>query len=160
MRKLNPNEHKLIVLVGVTKSGNTTYAVKEFPHVPRVSLNAIRLALFDRMDCNKDENQTVVIMAKAMVRSLFHAGHSTVLLDAMNLSVFYRNDWKNTNEWLREIHVMPCDQVLSLERLRQSGGSKPDSYHRRLISMLPRLVRDFQIPSQEELAEGETIVFV
>jgi len=151
---------RLVMMVGVTKSGNSTYAAEFFPNAPKVSLNALRLSLFSRLGCSRSEQKTVMIVAKAMVHALFIAGHDTVVLDAMNTKKTHREDWKNPNVWLRSFYVMPCDEALSLRRLEQAAGPSPDQYHASLIEHLPQLIKNYQPPTKAELDPGEQLIMV
>ena len=156
----NAKKGRLIMMVGVTKSGNSTYAAEFFPNAPRVSLNALRLSLFSKLGCSRGEQKTVMIVAKAMVRALFIAGHDTVVLDAMNTKKSHREDWKNTDVWLRSFYVMPCDEAMSLQRLERAAGPSPDRYHRSLIDHLPQIVKNYQVPTMAELDPGEQLIMV
>ena len=84
-------------MVGLPRSGKTTEAQK-LGH-PIVCPNAIRLALHGKAFLPESEPMVWTI-AKYMVRSLFFAGHDTVILDATNTTVRRREEWKSP-EWER-----------------------------------------------------------
>lgn len=159
MSNTNISSNRLTIMVGITHSGNSTHCASAYPGAIRVSLNAVRLALFGTLDCSKEDNATVILVAKAMVRSLFLAGHQHVALDAMNLSKFHRDFWKDEN-WTRDFCVMPCDAEISRARIIKNANGNLTPYHKRLLSSLPRMVKNFEMPTQEELEEGGQIYHV
>ena len=82
----------LIAMVGLPRSGKSTWA-KKAGH-PIVSPDAIRLALHGQRFISEAE-PFVWAIAKAMVRALFLAGHSAVILDATNNTRKRRDEWKS-----------------------------------------------------------------
>lgn len=85
----------LIMLMGLPRSGKSTYAQKQ-GH-PIVNPDSIRLALHG-FTFVKIAEPMVWCMAKYMVKALFNAGHSKIILDATNLTRERRNLWKN-DDW-------------------------------------------------------------
>ena len=72
----------LIIMVGVPRSGKSTFAA--YTGAPIVSRDGIRKA----MGCYpfvKDAEDAVTMMETYMVRSLFAAGHRSVVVDAFML---------------------------------------------------------------------------
>ena len=81
---------KLILTVGLPRSGKTTWAKKM--NFPIVNPDSIRLALHGNQFITEAEPMVWEI-AKYMVKSLFLAGHNTVILDATNTTVKKRKEW-------------------------------------------------------------------
>lgn len=85
----------LIVLVGLPRSGKSTWAKQQ--RLPIVSKDAIRLALHGKPYIESSEPM-IHCMAMYMVASLFNAGHEKVILDETNVTQEKRNQWIS-NEW-------------------------------------------------------------
>jgi predicted kinase len=96
-------ENKLIMLVGLPRSGKTTLA-KKAGH-PIVNPDAIRLALHGQAYVQSAEG-IVWAIAHLMVESLFKAGHPTVILDACNNSRKRRDEWKSKT-YSRSFWIVP-----------------------------------------------------
>lgn len=90
--------NKLIMMVGLPRSGKSTVA-RNLGH-PIVNPDSIRLALHGKAFEPLAEDMVWAI-AKIAIRSLFMAGHDTVILDATNVTRKRRSAWKD-NEWRRE----------------------------------------------------------
>jgi len=103
---------KLIILIGLPKSGKTTHARKL--GFPIVCPDAIRLATHG-MRYWQPAERMVWALAHQMVRSLFLAGHDTVVLDATNVSKARRDDWIS-KEWVPEFHVLATPHSVCVER--------------------------------------------
>lgn len=82
----------LILTVGLPRSGKSTWA-KEQGH-PIVNPDSVRLELYGQRFWS-DGEKMVWAAVDLMVRSLFTAGHQTVILDATNLSLARRGQWKS-----------------------------------------------------------------
>jgi len=83
-------ENKLIVTVGLPRSGKTTWAMKQ--GVPVVCPDAIRLAMHGEAFIAKAE-PWVWTSAYMMAEALFLAGHDTVIVDATNTTEKRRKEW-------------------------------------------------------------------
>lgn len=94
---------ELILTVGLPRSGKTTWA-REQGH-PIVNPDSIRLALHGQR-FQLEAEPMVWAIARYMVRSLFLAGHDTVILDATNTTVSRRDEWIS-REWKTTLHVVP-----------------------------------------------------
>lgn len=104
--KIDPNI--LIVLVGLPRSGKTTWALDHL--LPIVSLDAIR-QVFLASNTPVVASGMVDHTAMFMVRSLFMAGHRRVILDDCNLTRELRDRWypKAANPtWLVQFVDMPA----------------------------------------------------
>jgi len=86
---------KLILTVGLPRSGKSTWARKQ-GH-PIVNPDSIRLALYGQPFIEETESMVWVI-ARYMVRALFLAGHDIVILDATNITRERRDFWES-EDW-------------------------------------------------------------
>lgn len=82
----------LILTVGLPRSGKTTWAQKQ-GH-PIVNPDSIRLAMHGQPFIKECESMIWVI-APYMVKSLFLAGHDTVIIDATNITKERRHFWND-----------------------------------------------------------------
>ena len=104
--------NKLILTVGLPRSGKTTWALKQ--GYPIVNPDGIRLALHGKPFISSAE-PFVWAIAKCMVRALFNAGHETIILDATNTTTKRRDEWIN-DDWELDIYVIPTPKSVCLER--------------------------------------------
>ena len=114
-----PTDEKpnLLMTVGLPYSGKSMWARNQF--LPIVSPDAIRIALHGQRYSETAE-PFVWLIAKTMVRSLFLAGHHTVILDACNNTVNRRSDWKSPH-WKRVFHVLDTPFDVCMERAERAG---------------------------------------
>lgn len=126
---------KLIACVGLPRSGKTSWA-REQGH-PIVNPDAIRLSL-TAQPFYPEAEPFVWAIAKCMVRSLFEAGHETVILDATNTTEKRRFEWV-TNEWRTEWHVVDTTKSLCLERA--IGARRED-----LVPIIERMAENWDYP--------------
>lgn len=92
----------LICLIGLPRSGKTTWAGKQ--GYPIVCPDAIRLALHGQRYDSLAE-PFVWAIAKCMVRALFLAGHKKVIVDDTNGSRKRRDFWQD-DAWDTVFHVI------------------------------------------------------
>jgi predicted kinase len=95
-------DRNLVCMVGLPRSGKTTYALTL--GYPVVQPDAIHLAIHGQRFLPIAE-PLVWAIANVMVRALFLAGHNTVVLDATNVSRKRRDEWKDAS-WEREFRVV------------------------------------------------------
>lgn len=88
---------KLILTVGLPRSGKSTWARKQ--GFPVVNPDSIRIALHGNTFIEEAEPM-VWILTKYMVKALFLAGHDKVIIDATNLTKERRDFWKD-DMWKR-----------------------------------------------------------
>lgn len=88
-------KNKLIMTVGFPRSGKSTWARKT-PY-PMVNPDSIRLALHGQRYLQEAEPM-VWVLTKIMIKSLFLAGHPTVILDSTNLLASKRKEWES-DDW-------------------------------------------------------------
>lgn len=110
----------LIATVGLPRSGKTTWARNSRWLGPVVNPDSIRLALHGQRFCASAE-PFVWAIAKIMVRSLFLAGHSMVILDATNTTRKRRDEWQS-DDWITYFKVLPTSKEECL--LRAAGDTK------------------------------------
>lgn len=84
----------LIILVGLPRSGKTTWA-KAQGH-PIVNRDAIRLALHGQAFILEAEAM-VTAVEELMVTALFRAGHDTVIVDATHITLERRLRWTKSS---------------------------------------------------------------
>lgn len=116
-------EKRLILTVGLPRSGKTTWARRQ--NVPIVSPDAIRLALHGaRFEVLAEP--FVWAIAKTMVRALFLAGHSTVIVDATNTTKGRRDEWRS-GAWRIGFKVVDTSREECVKRatLEQDGYILP-----------------------------------
>jgi predicted kinase len=102
----------LIMLCGLPKSGKSTWAREQ--NLPMVNPDSIRLALHGKKYLQEAE-PVVWMIAKYMVKSLFLAGHDTVILDATNITSKRRSEW-TCNEWRVDPRIMNTPKSVCIER--------------------------------------------
>lgn len=111
------NDNKLIMMVGIPRSGKSTRA-KEMGY-PIVNPDAIRLAIHGNPFIPQAE-PLVWCLAKYMVKSLFLAGHKTVILDATNTTRQRREEWKSRS-WNRDYEIIESSKDECVERAKKTG---------------------------------------
>ena len=124
--------NKLILTVGVPRSGKSTWARKQ-GH-PIVNPDSIRLALHGQAFI-KEAEPHVWAIAKTMVNALFLAGHDTVILDATNTTRKRRDEW--VGDWEREFKVFDTPKVICMQRAMDSGRTD-------LLDVIGRMFDNYQ----------------
>jgi predicted kinase len=119
-------QKRLILMVGLPRSGKTTYALST--GAPVVSPDAIRLALHGQPFVATAE-PFIWATAKLMVASLFEAGHSVVVLDACNITAARRNEWLDLRWQLGFVEML----TQASECYRRAGKGSP------LIDVIARM---------------------
>lgn len=103
---------KLIVMVGLPRSGKSTWARKQ--NHPIVSKDAIRLALHG-YPFLKEAEEFIDVLCTYMVKSLFLAGHNTVIVDECHNTEKRRIRWKNDN-WKVVFQIIPTTKEECIKR--------------------------------------------
>lgn len=124
---------KLILTVGLPRSGKSTWA--RSTGYPIVSPDAIRLAIHGQPFVDLAE-PFVWATAKAMVRALFLAGHTTVILDATNTTRKRRDDWKAV-DWVRQYQTFNASAAVCKERAVHD-------HREELIEVIDRMSEQFE----------------
>lgn len=114
-------KHILICTVGLPRSGKTTWARSQA--WPIVNPDSIRLAIHGQRFIG-DAEPFVWATAKAMVRSLFLAGHQTVILDATNTTKKRRAEWFD-ERWQTFFKVIDTPYPECMERAKDDDEILP-----------------------------------
>lgn len=133
---------ELYITVGLPRSGKSTYA--KSTGWPIVSPDSIRLAIHGERFIAQAE-PFVWVIAKAMVRALFLAGHDKVVLDSTSISPVRRDDWKST-DWKRRFIIFSADKDECIRRARVIE----DEY---IVPVIERMAADFVPLTPVELDE-------
>ena len=114
-------KNTLILTVGLPRSGKSTWAKKQ-GH-PIVNRDAIRLATTGRAFVPEAE-ALITVIEDYMVKSLFLAGHKTVIVDATHTTAKRRERWENSDLWKVEHKIFVTDVHTCL--LRAVYGGRKD----------------------------------
>ena len=134
------SDNTLYLMVGLPRSGKTTVAIGL--REPIVCPDAIRLALHGQVYMAEVED-LVWSLARLMVRSLFEAGHTTVIVDATNNTRKRRDAWRNDDEWNLEYHVLNTSAEVCTQRAK--GTARED-----IIPVIERMAEEHEPVSDEE----------
>lgn len=107
----------LCLTVGLPRSGKSTWARTQ--GCPIVNPDSIRLALHGQTHWPSMEPYVWAI-ARTMVRSLFLAGHTRVILDATNITERRRNEWKSS-DWTLEFKNFHTPKYECIQRAKDSN---------------------------------------
>lgn len=129
------NELILILTVGLPRSGKSTWAISQ--GCPVVNRDAIRLALHGQAYIAESEDMITVI-EMYMVKSLFLAGHTKVIVDATHLKEEYRKRWEGT--WRVEFKGFPVLPETCIERAKNDGRED-------LIPIIERMAENVEWPN-------------
>jgi predicted kinase len=110
------NKKHLICNVGLPRSGKTTWSKSML--LPIVNKDAIRLALHGQRYIQESEGW-VHQMALTMIKSLFLAGHDTVILDATNITKKRRDDWLS-DDWDTHFKLFNTSKEVCIERAMET----------------------------------------
>ena len=138
------NSNTLIMTVGLPQSGKSAWAKTQ--GMPIVNPDSIRLALHGKPFINSAE-PFVWAIAKIMTHSLFLAGHETVILDATNITIKRRNEWRSKN-WKRIFHTVEASVNTCIERAAQTCID--DEHYKGLIAAIERMDTSFEPVQRDE----------
>lgn len=136
------------MMVGLPRSGKSTIA-KQLGH-PIVNPDSIRLALHGQAFF-KEAEPMVWAIAKYMVNALFLAGHDDVILDATNLTLRRRNEWRS-NLWARHYHVVSTPKEVCQARAYLTQQDY-------LIPVINRMFKEYESVALSEKDIGSEIYF-
>lgn len=108
---------KLYVTVGLPRAGKSTWAKKQ--NHPIVNRDSIRLALHGKAFISETED-LVRVIAQYMVKSLFLAGHDTVIVDETSITHSIRKRYLSPN-WDTTYVLFPAEPETCIERAIESG---------------------------------------
>lgn len=132
-------QRTLLLTVGLPKSGKSSWARKS--GYPMVNPDAIRFALYGDSFIYEAEKMVWAI-AHYMVRSLFEAGHDTVVLDATNTTKKRRDPWKS-DLWIRKYKIFNASADECIRRAEADD-------RRDLLPVIERMDGNY-----EEVGSGE-----
>ena len=127
---------KLILTVGLPRSGKSTWAMRK-GH-PIVNPDSIRLALHGQVYIPSMEPYVWAI-AHTMVEALFLAGHDTAIVDATNGSAKRREAWESDN-WKCFYQKFQTGKDECIERAKASNRED-------LIPVIERMAETFDYKS-------------
>lgn len=122
--------HVLIATVGLPRSGKSTWARDQ--GYPIVNPDAIRLSMHGQRFVERAE-PLVWAVAKCMVRSLFTAGHRTVILDATNTTRKRRDEWRSA-DWGLFFKPVGTPRDVCVERARSAGDDEIEEVINRMAA--------------------------
>lgn len=111
----------LICTVGLPRSGKSTWSLKQ--GFPIVNPDSIRLSIHGHPFI-KEAEPLVWAVTELMVKSLFKAGHTRVILDACNSTRARRDEWVRPDEWTTAF-IQFSTPVEVCEK-RALDGNRPD----------------------------------
>jgi len=139
------SKNVLIVMMGLPRSGKTTWARKQ--DVPIVCPDSIRLALPGARFLTLAE-PFVWAIAKVMVRALFLAGHDRVIVDGCHVKRKYRDEWVNDGDigllWETWVKWIDTDQQTCLCRAEQEGDTE-------IMPIIDKMAEEFEGIRTDEL---------
>lgn len=138
-------ENLLIVTVGLPKAGKTTWALST-GH-PIVNLSAIRKSLYNQRFIIEME-PWIWNLSRLMVKSLFEAGHKTVILDGTAILEKQREPWRNLDYCKTHFKLFDADMNTCINRAKDQGDIE-------IIPIIESMGQDFENFSDLEiLTEG------
>jgi len=144
------DDNILIVMVGLPRSGKTTWAKLNMGGCPIVCPDSIRLALHGERFIRLAE-PFVWAIAKAMVRALFLAGHDRVIVDGCHVKRKYRDEWLDKGNapgggWRTIFQVNRTPKETCIERARELGDSE-------IIPIIEKMADEWEpiLTDEEEL---------
>ncbi len=108
-----------------------------------VNPDAIRLALHGKRYL-RDAEPMVWAIAEYMVKSLFLAGHDTVVLDACNTTKKRRDEWKSDDWDIGVVHINTSKEEC-IKRAKE--GNDFD-----IIPIIERMAGNFEDPGADDSA--------
>ena len=137
----------LIMTVGLPRSGKSTWCKKMAAERgwPIVCPDAVRWALYGRRWWAPGEKQ-VWAASYLMARSLFLAGHDTVLLDSTSTTREARNFWKPGDDllWTLRYHEILTASHVCIRRAKETLQED-------LIPVIERMVNNWEPLGEDDL---------
>lgn len=133
-------DKRLVLMIGLPRSGKSTLANKM--GYPIVSRDAIRMALHGKPFLPEAE-QIVTSIEEYMVRSLFIAGHNTVVVDACHVQRRQRDRWRSKH-WVREFYWVNTSPDICHDRADETDQ---DYLH----AVIARMSKQFDPLTEEEM---------
>lgn len=148
--------HELYVTVGLPRSGKSTWALKasEQHGWPIVCPDSVRLALHGQR-YQQEAEDFVWAITKTMVRALFLAGHTGVILDTTNTTEKRRKVWmpRSSDPW-DVTNFVPI-----LAKKEECIKRANDNYDALIVPVIERMAEAFQVLTPEEpMVTAESLV--
>lgn len=148
--------HELYVTVGLPRSGKSTWALKasEQHGWPIVNPDSVRLALHGQR-YQQEAEDFVWAITKTMVRALFLAGHTGVIIDATNTTEKRRKVWmpREGDLW-GATYFVPI--LTKKEECIQRAHDSRDAI---IVPVIERMAEAFQVLTPEEpMMTAESLV--
>lgn len=140
---------RLILTCGLPYSGKTSWARAQ--SVPIVNPDSVRRALHGERFLDAAE-PWVWVIAKTMVRALFEAGHSSVIVDATHVSRKRRDFWRDEG-WHVSVAVFEASAQECVRRALEQGDPE-------IVPVIERMAREFEYPSDERLWHLDHVVVI
>jgi predicted kinase len=135
--------NRLIMTVGLPRSGKSTWAKAQ--GLPIVNPDAIHLAIHGQR-FSASAAPAVWTIAHYMVKALFLAGHTDVILDATNTLFTRRAEWQNP-AWIVQVKVFDTDADTCKSRAFACGYND-------LFPVIDRMAEAYSPPSEFDTYEG------
>ena len=138
---------RLILMVGLPRSGKTTLALEY--GFPIVSPDAIRLALHGQTFRSEAEFM-VWPLAILMVKALFAAGHTEVILDATNHTLKRRQFWYDAGDWQIGYAHCTADRDTCIRRAEEEESLQDPPNDFSLVPVIERMAEAWEDVSSDE----------
>ncbi len=136
----------LICTVGLPRSGKTSWAQEQGS--PIVNPDSIRLAIHGQRFIS-DAEPYVWAVAKTMVRALFLAGHSKVILDATNITQKRRDEWLD-DRWSTQYHIIDTPVLECIARATGEGDMS-------IIPVIERMAASYEPLADDRCSNFEQL---
>lgn len=139
--------NRLIMTVGLPRSGKTTWA--RSTGLPVLDIDAVWIALGNKgtPDYSPKQAETVAVLTRTMIQSLFFSGNNQIILCSCFLTRGEREFWADPS-WVRLFKVFDTPYETCKER--SIGGE--------WLKDLEYKNKSFQPLTPEELREGEKTI--
>jgi predicted kinase len=134
--------NKLIVMVGLPRSGKSTWIKTNMGGVPIVCPDAIRLALHGQRFITLAE-PFVWAIAHVMVRALFLSGHERVVVDGCHTTRKRRDAWYGP-EWQTWFKWIDTPELTCLDRAQSENDDE-------IIPIIQKMAAEFEGIQTDEL---------
>lgn len=145
----NYKRNKLIVLVGLPRSGKSTFS-KNYSGAAIVNRDSIRLTAHGHV-FRQEAEPLITFIEETMVKSLMVAGTASIIVDATNTIPVFRNKWRKiARDFNYDIrfHVMKTSVNECIRRAIESDRED-------LIPVIEKMSQYMSIPDGEYLTSYE-----